>query len=165
MTSPAFHLAKALQPYKGEALLELATFAGVPIEHARRARMGAHGRATAADHHLRLCQKIGIDPMEGFAVAPREPQPLLGWFFALGVKGRRILRKLTLRQAAEEIGVALSTLSRVENGDPRSFDTVAAICRWMGAHPYHFVAVTPGKVSRATHVEQTTNQVVGPVTA
>src|SRR5216684_3625210 len=140
MTSPAFHLAKALQPYKDAAFVALAIQAGVPIEHARRARMGAHGRPTAADHHLRLCQVIGIDPVEGLAVAPREPQPLLGWFFALGVKGCRLLRKLTLRQAATEIGVALSTLSRVENGDPRSFDTMAAICAWMGAHPYQFVA-------------------------
>lgn len=151
MTSPAFHLAVAMQPYQNKALVALARRAGVPIEHARRARMGAHGRPTSANHHLRLCMVIGIDPVNGHPVEPYEPRPLLNWFFALGVKGNRYLRRHTLRQAAAVMGISSSSLSRIEHGDIRSFDCLLAACRYMGAHPHDYVS--PLNVQRETGSE------------
>ena len=46
-----------------------------------------------------------------------------------------------VRQAAEEIGVSPSTLSRVENGKQPDLLTFEKLCRWLGVSPTEFLNV------------------------
>ena len=137
--TPAFHLALAMQSYRNEKFAELIKRAGVPVDAARRARSGAHGRPTRAEHHLKLCAVLGIDPVDGRPIAVRKPLPLLASFFAAGVKGNRMLNGHTLRRAAKLMAISPAVLSRIENGDTRSFDGMLAACRYIGAHPFDYL--------------------------
>jgi transcriptional regulator with XRE-family HTH domain len=47
----------------------------------------------------------------------------------------RQTRRLGLREAADEIGVSLATVYRVESGSGYHADTAAAILRWLGSPP------------------------------
>ena len=139
MTTPAAILAAAMKPYQKAAFADLVDRAGVPKASAWRARAGAHGRPTRAEHHLRLCAVLGIDPVNGHAIPPRAPAPLLAWFFACAVKGNRFLKGHNIRQAAKVMGISITSLSRIENGDVRSFECMWAACRYVGAHPFDYV--------------------------
>ncbi len=44
-------------------------------------------------------------------------------------------RKLSLRDAGKEIGVAHTTLARILDGYPADIDTLVKICAWMGISP------------------------------
>jgi len=43
----------------------------------------------------------------------------------------RILERLTLRQAAEQIGIPFQTLHRIESGKPMEGRTLAVILNWL----------------------------------
>ena len=140
MTTPAAILAAAMKLYgSGRAFADLIARAGVPKASAWRARAGAHGRPTRAEHHLKLCMVMGIDPVDGHAISPRPPAPIITAFFACAVKGNRFLKGHSIRQAAKEMGISGTSLSRIENGDVRSFDTMWAACRYVGGHPFDYV--------------------------
>jgi transcriptional regulator with XRE-family HTH domain len=43
----------------------------------------------------------------------------------------RSFEELTICDVAKELGISAPTLSRIENGEERSGETLAAILRWM----------------------------------
>ncbi len=49
------------------------------------------------------------------------------------LKGKRSLDKLSLRDAAKQIGVSPSTLSRIERGQVFDRETGVALCKWLGS--------------------------------
>lgn len=49
------------------------------------------------------------------------------------LKGKRSLDKLSLRDAAKQIGVSSSTLSRIERGLTFDWETGVALCKWLGS--------------------------------
>lgn len=149
MTSltPAAILAKALEPYQGtREFVELIARAGVPRDAARRAMKPRSNRPTNASNHLRLCAVLGIEPVTGAACQAWEPRDVEGWFLGLGLRGHRMLNKHTLRQAVEVTGLAIATLSRIESGDPRSFDAMLAVCRYMNVDPLDYVRGFTGNI-------------------
>ena len=65
------------------------------------------------------------------------------------LRGHRASRALTLRQAAEEVGVSASTLSRIEKGKVRpDLPTIQELVRWIGI-PLSRVVKTPTKKKKA----------------
>lgn len=68
--------------------------------------------------------------------------------------------KRSLREAAEECGVAAATMYRVEVGILPNLDTFAAICRWTGASPAELLGVVdacahhPAETALAGFVEK-----------
>ena len=50
--------------------------------------------------------------------------------------------KLTLRQAAKEIGTSPATLSRIENSNPPDVETFARLCSWLGTNPADYIRKT-----------------------
>jgi predicted DNA-binding protein (UPF0251 family) len=55
------------------------------------------------------------------------------WFMkvAEAVRSWRLLEKLTVRDAAERIGIDRSVLHRLESGHPVSASNLAAVVRWL----------------------------------
>lgn len=47
------------------------------------------------------------------------------------LKAKRSLDKLSLRDAAKQIGVSASTLSRIERGQVFDWETGVALCKWL----------------------------------
>lgn len=98
-------------------------------------------RINAADF-LKLCARLGIDPVTGQRRAPvANPGtlclPLLGAACAMT---RHLKDHMSLRDAAEEIGVSASTLSRLEQSLPISIEPVLAVCAFIGVHPFEYMA-------------------------
>lgn len=53
-------------------------------------------------------------------------------YFSDMVFALRMQRILSLREAAKEMGISHSTLSRIENGGKPDVDTFFVICKWAG---------------------------------
>jgi hypothetical protein len=98
----------------------------------------ASGQAINASAYLRLCGLLGLDPVNGDKHEPREIGDVQWWFFGWGVKGARLLRKTSVRQAARISGVCNATICRAEQGRPISAESYLALCSFIGAHPHHF---------------------------
>jgi transcriptional regulator with XRE-family HTH domain len=47
------------------------------------------------------------------------------------VRERRRQQRLSVRAAAEQIGISFSTISRMENGDDMNEASLAAVLRWL----------------------------------
>lgn len=136
MTTPADIMAKALAPYQDDALRKLVMRAGVSREEARRAQGGARGRITGARIYIRLCLTLGIDPIDGRAITPEPPRDIAAHNLAIAIRMRRIALRHNIREGAEVMGISITTLSRIENGNMRSIDTMLAACRYIGKHPF-----------------------------
>lgn len=140
MTSPAVILAKALpKPRESEALRDLAKRAGVEHVSASRA---AKGRPIAADAYLRLCAVVGIDPIGGKRIAPQVPGVFVRSQLGMASYMRRLQNKHALRTAAAIVGISYSSLYRLEHDEVVSIETVLAACRYVGMHPFDFIAVS-----------------------
>jgi Helix-turn-helix len=125
------------------ALAGLAVRAGVP----RRAisRLIADQPVNASDH-LNVCGALGLDPVSGRASAISNGYQVQFWFFAYGLKGTRIIRKLSVREAAKLAGVSIATISRAEAGRPISAANYFALCSFIGLHPHHYAHRFTGNV-------------------
>lgn len=141
MTPSATILAKALKPYQGDydRTYLLALRAGVPREIVARATNGAQGQPTRAEHYLHLCAVLGIDPLTGWPCAAHAPQALNKKLFAIAVRMARLATDATLAEAAKRMGISKTALSRIENGDVRSFEAMLAACRYARVHPLLYV--------------------------
>lgn len=65
---------------------------------------------------------------------------------SLAIAGRRKMRGLTVRQAAEQIHISPATLSRAENIDDSrgiELDTAVALCEWLELPMDSFVRRMP----------------------
>jgi DNA-binding Xre family transcriptional regulator len=141
--TPASILAKALEPHAHcAAFLDLVRLSQVRSDIIRHAINGAKGHATDAGEHLRLCAVVGIDPIDGHRDTSHQPGELDRKLFAMGVRMRRYQRKQSIREAAREIGISVTTVSRIENGKVRGIDSMLAACRYIGVHPFHYVAAS-----------------------
>lgn len=58
--------------------------------------------------------------------------------FCATIQSRLLLRKISLREAAKEIGISASTISRIANGDQPDIETFAALIRWLDVNPGQF---------------------------
>ena len=138
MTAFSDRLAAALDHFDTFTLGSLAKGIGVPPDKVRRAAKGANGQATPARVYLRVCMHLGIDPMTG---AARE-QPLAEFrdqWFGIVLTMNRIERRQNIRQAAEAMDISKTSLWRMEKGNTRSFEGLAAACRYLDRHPYEFL--------------------------
>jgi hypothetical protein len=125
------------------ALAGLALRAGVP----RRAisRLIAEQPVNASDY-LNVCGALGLDPVSGQARAPANGFDVQFWFFAYGLKGTRIIRKLSVRETAKLAGLSIATISRAEAGRPISAANYFALCSFIGLHPHHYAHRFTGNV-------------------
>ncbi len=55
--------------------------------------------------------------------------------FTSDINNKRLVDDLNLRQAARQIGISASTLSRIENGNPPEIETFGRICQWLKEPP------------------------------
>jgi hypothetical protein len=125
------------------AFAGLAVRAGVP----RRAisRIVAD-QPVNAGAFLNVCGALGLDPVTGGGRPQAVGFEIQWWFFAYGLKGARMLRKLSVRQAAQLANVSVATLSRAEAGRPMSAASYLALCTFMGPHPHHYAHRFTGNV-------------------
>lgn len=54
------------------------------------------------------------------------------------MEGKRLLRRMSIRAAGEEIGVNFTTLSKLQTREP-SVQTAVRICQWLGTTLDQFV--------------------------
>lgn len=139
LPSPAAILARALKGCDDATLRQLAKRAGVTPENVVRASNGSKGRRPGANDFVRLCAVLGLDPGTGDKRKPWRPADLESKMLAIAVKMRRYELGEGVRGAARKMGISISTLSRIENGSPRSFECVRAVCRYLGLSPNLYV--------------------------
>jgi hypothetical protein len=135
--TPRETLAAVLE-YRGRDALEgLATEAGVPFAAASNAW---HARPVNTVQFLRLCIALGLNPMPEIATTmPGKPADLDRSLLGAGLKIRRGLNDHSLRDAADSVGVAHSTIRRMEAGDAVSIAAVLGACRYVGVHPFGYL--------------------------
>jgi hypothetical protein len=95
---------------------------------------------------LNVCGALGLDPVTGGGRPLAVGFEIQWWFFAYGLKGARMLRKLSGRQAAQLVNVSVATMSRAEAGQPISAESYLALCAFMGPHPHHYTRRFTGNV-------------------
>lgn len=141
--TPSAILVRALKPHDEFACGDLGRKLGIPPEKVRRAKHGARGQATRADYHLKLCAFLGVDPITG------DPTGRAGLriefdaaLFAMGVKMRRFERQQTITESARRARISSAVMSRIENGNPRSFASVLRAARAADLDPRLYTTVT-----------------------
>lgn len=112
---------------------ELSSFGNSPV------RAVAGLRINASDF-LRLCGRLQIDPLTGErGPMAHDPGPLCSQMVGAGCALQRHLKKLSMRAAADEIGVSASTLHRLEQNLPVSIESILAVCAFIGVHPFNYM--------------------------
>lgn len=137
MTTRATILAKALEGYDGPRRADLSYRCGVPIGLINRA---AGQRPVSADHFIRLCAVIGIDPSTGDTVAPL---PSAGEFdhgqLAMAIRMHMDMRKHSIRAAAATVNLSATVFLRLRDGKATAIESVCAGCRYVGLHPFGYL--------------------------
>lgn len=64
-------------------------------------------------------------------------------------------RGLSMRAAAREISIALSTVDRIERGEDCTLSSAVAVLRWLDTAPYAAPGMPPGAPERAREVAET----------
>jgi hypothetical protein len=130
-------------PADSRALAALAIRAGVP----RRAisRIVAD-QPVNAGAFLNVCGALGLDPVTGGGRPLAVGFDIQWGFFGCGLKRTRMLRKLSVRQAAQLANVSVATVSRAEAGRPISAESYLALCAFIGPHPHHYARRFTGNV-------------------
>lgn len=139
--TPAAILTEALKPFSDVEIGRLAHDVGVPGHVAMRAARGGAGPAINIGHHVKLCAWRGVDPMTGVDL-PGLGRRLVRFdttLFAMAVKMARFAKRQNQRQAARDAGISLPVVSRIENGDARSVETVIAAARYAGIDPRNYI--------------------------
>jgi len=105
---------------------------------------------------LRIAAAIGFDPCPELPHDLAVPADFSFDFFGMGLFMRRGLSKHSDREAAKFIGVAPSTICRIERGDTVSIGVVLRACAYIGLSPFSYLISaikqqnTKGNVSRET---------------
>lgn len=103
------------------------------------ARLLAGLRVNAADF-LRLCARLGVDPLTG---EPREPitapQDVALFQISIGLRMHRDLHKLPLRTVASRTNISAPTILRLERNMPVSAHSILAVCDFIGVHPFGYM--------------------------
>lgn len=97
-------------------------------------------RVNAADF-LKLCARVGIDPMTGADSGATivNPGELSFDLIGAGLVMQQHLLGIEQQEAALRIGVSRQTLWRLERGMPVSAETVIAACEFIGVHPFGYM--------------------------
>ncbi len=117
-------------------------------------------RPLAPDPHMALCAALGVCPVRlvRLDLLAKPLPPLLGpleWRclgFRLVLK--RDVDRISVRAAADRIGISPATVTRVEQGRPMSFDVVARCAAFLALHPHELTAPAtprPRSPSNADH--------------
>jgi hypothetical protein len=130
-------------PADSRALAALAVRAGVPRRAISRI---AAGQPVNAGVFLNVCGALALDPVTGGRRPLAVGFEIQWWFFAYGLKGARMLRKLSVRRAAQLANVSVATISRAEAGRPISAESYLALCAFIGRHPHHYARRFTGNV-------------------
>ena len=122
-------------------IARFAASAGVSVRALRTARRGL---PVAVDAHLGLCRALRLDPATGERVRRAEPCGRVRWdHVRASLVCARASAGLTLRAAAERIGIGAATLLRAERGEAVSVETFLAIAAWLGMPPAHLTDEAP----------------------
>lgn len=158
--NPRIKLARAFgQRSKGE-IAEIAARAGVT---ARQVGNLLSGRPLSVNAFLRLCIAGYHDPAPDLPgpVDRLLPDDLNSERFAMALKMGRAMRLHGEQDAADEMGVSKTTVSRVENCKPVSLGVFMKACRYLNSHPFGWMRnrrapnVDKPVVSRETSNKQT----------
>jgi DNA-binding XRE family transcriptional regulator len=118
-----------------------AAAAGVSVRALRTARRGL---PVAVDAHLGLCRALRLDPATGAAVRRAEKCGRVRWdHVRASLVCARAGAGLTLRAAAERIGIGAATLLRAERGETVSVEVFLKLCQWLGMPPAHLTDEAP----------------------
>lgn len=149
MTSltPAAILARALESYDDPQITRLAKRAGVSPANAKRAARGSACRRPGVHDFIRLCAVLGIDPVNGKTRLPWKPADFQSEMLAIAVRMRRKARGDSVREAAEDMGISATIVSRIENANPHSFECVVAACAYARVDPQTYISYTRETVS------------------
>ena len=135
--TPAMCLRATLTAMSGPELIALGTEAGIEWRLICRAW---NGTPINADAHLKLCAVLGVDPVDGL---PRSAGPVgpIHWpSLSAAVRIARFQRKWSLRRASKAARVSYSALGRIERGEIVSIESVLAVCKFLGRHPFEFTS-------------------------
>lgn len=93
-----------------------------------------------AEDFIKLCARVGICPITGERLTPlRDLGSLCTQSIGAGFAVKRDIEKLSLRGAADVVGVSASTLARIEMNQPVSIESVLAVCEFIGVHPFGYL--------------------------
>lgn len=148
MIHPTILLAAALQFRPNAERHEIAERSGVPVGIINKA---AGRRPISANHLLRLCAAIGLDPMTGQSIERRQAADIDRNALAIAIKLTMKLRGHSQRKAAESVNTTNTTWHRLINEAPVTIDSVLAGTRYVGRHPFDYLI--PADVSRETNGE------------
>jgi hypothetical protein len=102
-------------------------------------RLLAGQRVNAADF-LRLCARLGVDPLTGEPRTPIEgPQDVALYQISIGLRMHRSLNNLPLRTVASRTNISAPTILRLERNMPVSAHSIIAVCDFIGVHPFHYM--------------------------
>jgi len=145
-------------------IARFAASAGVSVRALRTARRGL---PVAVDAHLGLCRALRLDPATGAAVQRHQPCGRVRWdHVRASLVCARAGAGLTLRAAAERIGIGAATLLRAERGEAVSVEVFLKLCQWLGMLPAHLTDEAPcWKVGAAARRRGTRACGAGPLPA
>ena len=136
-------------------LHEIGNRLGIPGPIVIRVANGARGQALRADYHVRLCGYLGIDPISGFLSADgRARLTFHAPSFALAFKMRRFYSLHTITETARLSHVSRTVISRIEAGNPGSWETVLRACAYAMLNPRDYIVSreTTGNVLKSLEV-------------
>lgn len=137
-------LAAGLAPVARRPLADVALFAAEAGVSVRALRTARRGQPVAVDAHLGLCRALGLDPATGAPTPRVMPCGRVRWdHVRASLVCSRAARGLTLRAAAERIGIGAATLLRAERGEAVSVEVFLKLCAWLGMPPGHLTDEAP----------------------
>lgn len=146
--TPAAILKRVLASVDSTAIGPLSLRLLIPREQIVRAGKGARGQATRAEYHLKLCAYFGVDPVMGEATGtPGRIVRFDAALFAMAFKMCRFRQTDGVVDAAKAMKVSASVVSRMQNGDIRSFEVMLAACRYGNLIPNNYVIDDVSRVS------------------
>lgn len=137
----AVRLAHHLQDLTRAEMATVSNRAGVLRMMGARARAG---RKVSATVYMLLCSATGLDAATGTLVAsaPRAGCVIVWSILGAALLRTRGLRQLSLRVAADLIGVSAATLSRAERSHPIAVDSFLQIVAFIGMPAESFLRST-----------------------
>lgn len=109
------------------------------------ARLLARQPVNATDF-LRLCARLGIDPLTSGPLNAKEPEDAFCFpALSAGVTMRKHLTGVSVREIGRLCDLSAPTIIRLRAGKEVSAQSVIALCAFIGVHPFHYM----GKQRRA----------------
>lgn len=122
---------------------------GIPKRAARRAMAGI---CPSAEIFLRICAESGFDPIS-FEEVERRPGGIFDRLpLVINLRLTRMMRGHSITDAANILKMRHSNVSNIEtNSRGLDVDTMLALCRYVGEHPYRFVTFPNPLLAQRDH--------------